>query len=178
MTSNTPFYQKLILWGTLVVTVVAALLMEDETEFPVEEVVQPSLHSADSKHIHEQACEILPIDQLGKRQFSARADDIFAMMSWQPKRNLSTGGDEPVFLPRQEIVRQPPPPSAPPLQFEYLGKVISQGRVRVFLAGEDQNYVAGTGEKVNAEYRIDHIRKDAIELTYLPLGIRQILTIE
>jgi len=182
MASETPFYQKVILWSALAATIVAVLLVEDEAEVPLEEVVQPAVRSSGSQRQRdrlEQVHEILPVDRLGKRQFSATADDIFAIVSWEPKRTVSVDAEEQALRARQEEIRwQPPPPAAPPLPFEYLGRVISQGRVRVFLARGDENYAVGVGERIYAEYRVERIREGAVELTYLPLGIRQILTIE
>lgn len=181
---NNGFLRKLIIWGALAATVLAALLIEDETgslEDDVVQAVQPASGTSTGRRDAgqaRQAGETLPVDRLGKRTFSAKADDIFAVMSWQPKRNISAEADEPVFLPKQEIIRRPPPPSAPPLQFEYLGRVVSEGRTRVFLAQANQNFVAGVGERINDEYRVYRIREDAIELTYLPLGIRQTLPID
>lgn len=190
MASSTPFYQKLILWGALAATVAAALLVDDEAELPVGGVVQAVPSASESsagrsaagqirqaRQIHETLSAGL--DQLGKRQFSAKADDIFAAASWEPERTVSAGFDEQAFQARQEEARRRvSPPSAPPLPFAYLGRVVSEGRTRIFLAREDQNYVVGVGGRINGEYRVDRIRKDMIELTYLPLGIRQALTIE
>lgn len=182
MASETPFYQKVILWSALAATIVAALLVEDEAEVPVEEVVQPAVRSSGDQRQHgghERAHEILPVNRLGKRQFSATADDIFAIVSWEPKRTVSVDAEERASRARQEEIRwQPPPPAAPPLPFEYLGRVISQGRAQVFLARGDESYAVGVGERIHAEYRVERIREGAVELTYLPLGIRQILTIE
>lgn len=182
MASETPFYQKVILWSALAATIVAVLLVEDEAEVSVEEVVQPAVRLPGGQRQRdrfEPVHEILPVDRLGKRQFSATADDIFAIVSWEPKRTVSVDAEERASRARQEEIRwQPPPPAAPPLQFEYLGRVISQGRVRVFLARGDENYAVGVGERIHAEYRVERIREGAVELTYLPLGIRQILTIE
>ena len=178
MVSSTPFYQKLILWSALVATVVAALLVKDEAELSVEDVVQPIANPSGNQRVHEPTREMLSVDQLGRRQFGAKADDIFAITSWEPHA-VSIDADEQAFQVKQkEIKWQTPPPSAPSLQFQYLGKVISQGRVRVFLAQEDENYAVSVGERINDEYRIDRIREDAVEFTYLPLGIRQILMIE
>lgn len=193
MASSTPFYQKLILWGALAATVTAALLVDDEAELSVDDVVQAVPSASESSagrsaagqtrqaRQARQIYETLPtgLDQLGKRQFSAKADDIFAAASWEPERTVSAGFDEQAFQARQEEARRRVlPPSAPPVPFSYLGRVISEGRTRVFLAREDQNYVVGVGERINGEYRVDRIRKDVIELTYLPLGVRQALTIE
>lgn len=175
-------YRKLILWGALAATVLAALLVDEGTELSVDDVVQPAVdistdrRTAGQTRQIRQTHETLPVDQLGKRKFSAKADDIFAVTSWEPKRTASTDFNPQIFQPRkEEVVRRP---SAPPLQFEYLGRVVSEGKIRVFLAQADQNYVAGAGERIGTEYRIDRIREDTIELTYLPLGIRQTLTID
>lgn len=177
--AGTLLYRKLVLWVALAATVLAALLVDDGAELSMDEVVQPAANiSTDRRTAGQarQAHETLPVDQLGKRKFSAKADDIFAVMSWEPKRTASTNFSPQTFQPRkEEVVRRP---AAPPLQFEYLGRVVSEGKIRVFLAQADQNYVAGAGERISAEYRIDRIREDAIELTYLPLGIRQTLSID
>lgn len=175
-------YRKWMLWGALAATVLAALLVDDENEQVVDDVVQavqPVSGSSGDKRTVGQTRETLPVDQLGKRKFSARADDIFAVTSWAPKRTATDSSFTPQLLQsrQEEIRRQPPAPSAPPLQFEYLGRVVAEGKTRVFLAQADQNYVAGVGERINAEYRVDRIQEDAVELIYLPLGVRQTLLI-
>lgn len=177
MTSSTLFYRKLILWSALAVTVAAALLMEDEAEFSEEEVLLPTSRPANHKRADEQLRAILPIDQLGKRQFNAKADDIFAMTSWEPKL---TAQDSPPrsFLPRQPVIQRPPALEPPPLPFVYLGKIRSDEKTIVFLTQGDESYVVTAGTRIDGQYRIDQIRESTIELTYLPLGVRQILTIE
>ncbi len=127
MASSTPFYQKLILWGALAATVVAALLVEDEAELSVNDVVQavvPATESSAGRGIAGQTRQIHEtlsadqLNQLGKRQFSARADDIFAAISWEPEHAVSAGPDEQAFQARQEEARREeearrrtPPPS-------------------------------------------------------------------
>lgn len=181
---NNGFLRKLVIWGALAATVLAALLIDDEAELPMEDVaqaVQPASGISTGRRNAvqtRQTGETLSVDRLGKRTFSAKADDIFAVTSWQPKRNFSAEEELPAFQPKQEVVRRSPPLSAPPLPFEYLGRVVSEGRIRVFLAQADQNFVVGAGERINAEYRVHRIREDAIELTYLPLGVRQTLPID
>ena len=71
----------------------------------------------------------------------------------------------------------PPAPTAPPLQFKYTGKAISGNETWVFLSQSGENHIAKVGTKINDKYRLDSINDDAITMTYLPLNIKQTLTI-
>lgn len=179
-------YRKFVLWGALAVTVLAALWVDDDTEQYADDTVvavQPATNTSNSRRAAAgQARAALPIDQLGKRKFSAEADDIFAVTSWEPKRTAATTAagmlsSQPTLIPRQVAAQPPPAVVAPPLQFEYLGRVSAEGKTRVFLALADGNHVAGVGERIDGRYRVDRIREDAVELTYLPLGVKQTLLI-
>jgi len=64
-------------------------------------------------------------------------------------------------------------PSAPPLPFAYLGKVIEAGKVEIWLARGDELFTAAPGEKIGADYRLDVADGDTLAFTYLPLGLRQ-----
>jgi hypothetical protein len=69
------------------------------------------------------------------------------------------------------------PGADPPLQFKYTGKAIEDRITWVFLSRSGENFIAKVGEKINDQYRLDSINDDAITLTYLPLNIKQTLTI-
>ncbi len=171
--------RKFVLWGALVATLLAALWVDDEQEPYPDDIAQPVQPARDAsgraradRHTHE----TLPVDQLGKRKFNPDADDIFSMTSWEPKRPPAASLSSQALASRQ-IAAAPPAPVAPPLQFEYLGRITAGEETRIFLAQADKNHVAKVGERINGQYRLDRIGEDAIELTYLPLGIRQTLLI-
>ncbi|MGG7054215.1 hypothetical protein [Nitrosomonas sp. ANs5] len=175
--------RKLILWGALALTLLAVIWVEDEPEMeePIE-TIRPAKRVAGNASGTAKSHESLPVEQLGKRAFSAEADDIFAVTSWEPKRPPAGSGASSPFGAEQLIVRPAAPapapaPTAPPLQFKYLGRVSEGQKTRIFLTQLDKNHVAAVGERIDDKYRVDRIREDAIELTYLPLGIKQTLLI-
>jgi len=188
--------RKIILWGALAATLLAVIALDEEPEELLmdnaAEAVLPTrnvdrrIQTSDNR-----ANQVLPVDQLGKRTFKAEADDIFAVNSWQPvpvnagrRAGGGAGGDEddeddPFLAARKGRQTSPvsAPAIAPPLPIKYLGRV-SDGRVtRVFLTHQDKNYATKIGERIEGLYRLDSIRDDFLEWTYLPLGIKQKLLI-
>jgi len=182
--------RKILLWGALAATLLAVFMMDEESEeLLVDNTAEAVLPTRNvdrrARTSDNRSNPSLPVDQLGKRTFKAEADDIFAVNSWQPAPiNTRRGGgededeDDPFFAARKAGKSPPAPaPVAPPLQVKYLGRV-SDGRVtRVFLVHQDKNYATKVGERIGELYRLDSIREDALELTYLPLGIKQKLVI-
>lgn len=171
--------RRLILGAALVATLLAVIWVEED-DLDLAETVQPILPTRTaSSGARGKKDDIGPlqVDRLGQRAFSAEADDIFAVTSWEPKRPVSSS-PQPVFVPRQIAAPAPPPaPVAPPLQFKYVGRVTEGNITRVFLSMAESNYVAKAGERIDANYRVDRIKDDAIEFTYLPLGVKQTLLI-
>ncbi|MDT8363934.1 MAG: hypothetical protein RQ714_04710 [Nitrosomonas sp.] len=185
--------RNLILWGALAATLLAVIAIDEESEELLvdnaAEAVLPTrnvdrrVRTSDNR-----SNQSLPVDQLGKRTFKAEADDIFAVNSWQPapsnvmKRVGEDGedgeggeaGNNPFTASKQPPAAAP---VAPPLQITYLGRISHGGVTRVFLAHQDKNHATKVGERIDGLYRLDGIRDDAIELTYLPLGIKQKLLI-
>jgi hypothetical protein len=66
--------------------------------------------------------------------------------------------------------------AAPPaLPFKYLGKWTLNGRTTVLLVRDHHPYAARPGQHLDHEYRVDAIEENHAVLTYLPLGMRQVL---
>lgn len=101
-------------------------------------------------------------------QSAAPAVDPFARRSFAPAA-------------RPQQAAAPAAPVAPPLPFRYVGKLIEDGRLQVFLArGEDSFSVSAggkRGQKLDGDYRIDQVTETKIVFTYLPLKTRQTLDI-
>lgn len=57
---------------------------------------------------------------------------------------------------------------APTLPFRYIGRMIDNGQLAVFLQKGDESYTAMEGERVG-DYRIDKITENEIRFTYLPM---------
>jgi hypothetical protein len=71
----------------------------------------------------------------------------------------------------------PARPTAPPLPFTYLGKVIDGGKTVVFVARADENYTLEAGQTVAGNYHVDKITDTTVTFTYLPMKTRQTLQI-
>jgi hypothetical protein len=71
----------------------------------------------------------------------------------------------------------PPPPAAPPLPFTYLGQLQDGGKAEIFLVKDDRVLTVKQGDILEGNYRVDGIVGSKLELTYLPLGIKQTLNI-
>ena len=173
--------RKLLIGGALIVTLIAVVLVEeDELELDVVEFSVP--HSTTNRatgkgQVENKSTNYLAVDQLGQREFDAKAGDIFRATSWIPQRVRVDV--EKAALARQAAREAAPPPAqtAPPLQFKYIGKVISGNNTLVFLNQSGENLIAKVGEAIDDQYRIDELNEEAIIFTYLPLNIKQTLTL-
>jgi hypothetical protein len=98
--------------------------------------------------------------------------DAFAPRNWEPPpRKLSAKEAAMAAAP------PPPPPQAPPLPFVYVGMLADAERTTVFLSQGSRDIAVRTGETIDGTYRVDNVRADRIELTYLPLKQRQTLSL-
>lgn len=77
-------------------------------------------------------------------------------------------------LPGEEEAQhlEPPPPSAPPLPFRYIGKALGVQGWEVYLAEGEAVHVARTDDVIGA-YRVTEIRPPSMRLRYLPLDEEQ-----
>jgi hypothetical protein len=69
----------------------------------------------------------------------------------------------------------PPPPSAPPLPFTYLGKMQDGATVTVFVSQGGRNHVLHNGDTL-AGYRVESITAADMTFVYLSLNEKQRLT--
>ena len=107
---------------------------------------------------------VVGLDRLRARQTGRDFGDMFQSRTWMP--------------PAPPMPRLPPQrPHAPALPFAYMGKMIENGKITIFLADGDRSIVVRKGETVDGRYRVDNIAADAVFITYLPLRERQILRI-
>jgi len=89
--------------------------------------------------------------------------DAFEPRSWAPPPPKSN-------LP-------PSPPQAPPLPYTFVGKMVDDGQIIVFLTRQERNYAVRSGDKLDNTYQVDDIKPNVMLLTYLPLKLQQSLTI-
>lgn len=85
------------------------------------------------------------------------------------------------FRYKSWYVAPPPPPpakpTAPPLPFQYLGKVIQDDGVHVFLNYQGKHLIVRAGDVINGIYTVEKIDGSQMTLLYQPLQERQAFAI-
>lgn len=106
----------------------------------------------------------LDLDRLRRAPSEPGKVDAFAPRSFAP--------------PAPKLADAPPAkPTAPPLPFAYLGKVVDNGKTSVFVARGDENHAIEAGQTIAGTYRVEKITDSAVTFTYLPMKTRQTLAI-
>jgi len=152
-----------ILGAALGLTLVAVRWAESDDNTEVKTPRPPGV-------VSERASEELPrleLDRLKRLAHAAPGADPFAPRSWQA----------PAEARRRAPPPAPRPPQAPPLPFAYFGKAIEGGKVTVFLARGENNYVVRAGDTLEGTYRVERVDDRKVVFTYLPLGTRQELAL-
>lgn len=107
----------------------------------------------------EPAQEAVPQDEAGD------AGGIFSVTSWYVP---------PPPPPSRPSPPPPPPkPTAPPLPFSYLGSYQESQAVILMLVKGDRIYTVSAGDVIENIYRVEGVVGGRVELTYLPLNIKQ-----
>jgi hypothetical protein len=130
----------------LVVTVVAG------REKPALEVVRPAAPRADARIELDLSKLERPVDEGVEK-------DLFATRSFSEQQKASSG--------------KPEKPTAPALPFAYIGKVIEDGKLTVFLSRGGESYSVAPGDTIGPDYRVDAVSDAEIPFTYLPLKTKQ-----
>src|SRR5262245_53282469 len=111
--------------------------------------------------ISEPAAQTLDLAQLERTKTDAPATDPFAPKNFSPQPQAP-----------QQAARAKP--EAPPLPFRYVGKMIEDGKLAVFLANGDEAVTAIAGQQIG-DYRVDKVTESEVQFTYLPLKTKQSL---
>ncbi|MFS2214997.1 hypothetical protein ACCD08_10840 [Telluria sp. Tellsp104] len=98
--------------------------------------------------------------------------DPFAATSWAPPAPAPAPATTRAEAAAPVVVA-PPPPVAPPLPFVYVGRYVEGARQIVMLMKGEQLLLVQQGDTIDNLYRLERVAADRIELTYLPLGMRQ-----
>lgn len=100
--------------------------------------------------------------------------DLFAARSWRapPARRASDAA------PAKAAALTPPaPPAAPPLPFEFLGRLDDSVRLRVFLLRGERLHTVQAGDVIDGTYRVEKVAADELTFVYLPLKQTQTLSV-
>jgi hypothetical protein len=102
----------------------------------------------------------------------AAITNVFAATSWQP---AAPPPPAPSTAPATAAV-MPAPPVAPPLPFRFLGRYGDGDSLIVMLVKGEQLYLVSAGDTIDDAYRVDRVSATMVELTYLPLNLKQSLS--
>jgi hypothetical protein len=106
----------------------------------------------------------IDLDRLRRGEASLPQNDPFS------RKNF--GGQKPVAAVAAPNV--PAKPTAPPLPFQYFGKLTENGKTEVFVMRGEELLSLAAGQKVG-DYRVDKVSDSSISFTYLPLKMKQTL---
>jgi hypothetical protein len=107
-----------------------------------------------------QPADSIDLSRLERARADAPASDPFAPKSFAPQPAPQQGAQAK--------------PEAPPLPFRYLGKLIEDGKLSVFLANGEESVTAVAGQRIG-DYRVDKVTESEVQFTYLPLKTKQSL---
>lgn len=152
----------------LIVSTIAAGIAAASWKYGGEPATAALVHSEQPAAQRSRApADPLPQLELEKLELDRSREPIanaFEPRSWvppPPKQNL------PPPLPRM----------APPLPFTYIGKMMEDGRIVVFLTQGERSFAVRSGDRLDNTYQIDEVKPTMMLLTYIPLNQQQSLPI-
>lgn len=104
------------------------------------------------------------LERMQPRQ-AAEVGKLFGAMSW-----YVPPPPPPPQPPRKPL---PPPPSAPPMPFSFLGRYVEDEALIILLVKGERIYTVSEGEVIENTYRVERLMGGVLEMTYLPLNIKQ-----
>lgn len=107
------------------------------------------------------------LERLARTQAESGVEfaDVFGATSWYV----------PPPPPPPRPPAPPPVPTAPPLPFTYLGRYEDAPTRLTILVKGDRMYTVTEGDVIENTYRVERVAPGLVELTYLPLNIKQSL---
>lgn len=97
------------------------------------------------------------------------AGKTFGAISWYVPPPPPPPPPPPRYVP-------PPPPTAPPLPFSYFGRYEEGGTLIILLVKGERIYTVSAGDVIENTYRVEGLSGGRLQLTYLPLNIRQTIS--
>jgi len=167
-----------ILLGLMLTGSLAAAVLVSEDNSLSSEVVAPSSDHRYSDGVKSRGPTLIPavlhLDKLVRAEASEPESDPFISKSWY----VPAPPPPPPPPVLKEVIQESQSPTAPPLPFGYLGRMLEEdGHVVIYLTQGGHVYSVSQGDTINGSYRLDEVSSSRLALIYLPLDIRQTLTI-
>jgi hypothetical protein len=164
----------LILGTALLATVVASVWPRGE-EKSAPEIVAPVTRRDDAPAKGQQPSSQPPspleLPALGDRlegpRMPAKIQDLFGIKDWNP--------------PPPPVRHKPLPPAAPtapPFPYTVAGSVADANGLMIVFNRQKQDFVLRIGDVLEQTYRVEAIDPQSVTVTYLPLGLTQVVPIQ
>ena len=105
------------------------------------------------------------VARLNRDPPQAQGVDAFAARRWTAPRSA-----------RAAVVSPPAAPVAPPLPFEYTGRIEGREGPTFLLSRGPESFAVHAGEAIDVDYRLETVSADTLTFVYVPLNERQTLS--
>ncbi|MBI5751138.1 MAG: hypothetical protein HZA59_03190 [Hydrogenophilales bacterium] len=155
----------IVLGGLLTVTLTAVAWVSQQAEDAPLVVAAPMKQTSAAKTAADASHVALEkLQRVREGEDKPAVEDVFQAKSWY----VPPPPPKPV---------PPPPPAPPPLPFIYMGKLLEEDKLTVFLTKQDRHYAVKAGDTLDGAYRVESVNAQQMILTYLPLNMQQTLTL-
>lgn len=163
-------WRRYALFGALALVLVLSAVSGKGWNTAGESVVPSPARAPQVARAPVQPLPVIELEKLQRRDAPADTDKVasntFGAMTWHVP--------PPPPLPKPVAkAPPPPPPSAPPMPFTFLGRYEDGGTRTILLIKGERIYTVSEGEVIDQTYRVERLAGGQLELTYLPLGIKQ-----
>jgi hypothetical protein len=124
---------------------------------------RPSLEIIETRAAAAPADDGIDLDKLRRGESAPPRNDPFAAKEF----GAGKGAGAPT----------PAKPVAPPLPFQYFGRLTENGKTEVFVMRGEELLSVAPGQKLG-DYRVDKVGETSIAFTYLPLKTKQTLDLQ
>jgi hypothetical protein len=157
--------QRRVALGCALLLAIALTVVGDDKSIPVE---TPKPHSPGPAFaaVPEKPVRI-EVAKLARVPPAADGVDVFAAKSWAKPATV-----------REAVTPPPPQPVAPPMPFQYVGRIEGREGPTILLSRGGESFSVKAGEPIDNDYRLDSVTGEALTIVYLPLNERQTLVAE
>lgn len=155
----------IVLSVALAATLAAVVwVSQQEADAPVEVVAPKKAKTASKAQVTSSHLALEKLQRTRPDETGSKVEDVFQAKSWY----VPPPPPKPV---------PPPPPAPPPLPFTYMGKLLEEDKVTIFLSKQDRHFAVKAGDTLDGAYRVESVNAQQVVLTYLPLNMQQTLNL-